>query len=428
MIAYAKKRTGGAAERKLFEIGMHAAGRETFGFRKERGALRCGYGVHGAADAGALPEGKEPAALYRACEGGAYLLVCSDGAAYIGAGGADFTACGITFAREPVSVRVYDGEEALLLSDGERCALLTASGIAEEEGVPPFDCAGYAYERLWLVPAGEGIRLQFSAPADIRGFTEARGAGGSVDVPDEKGDIVAVLPCEGDLLLLRERGGQLLSPRGDEREFSVKDLFSCGKVFPKTAAAAAFGAVFMTEDGLFCWNGKLSAFSEEYACRIAFGADARGAAAGEKYVLSSSVCTAYGGGRALSVFSADGSAVFLRRGAACLTAAGGRAYCVSGGAVCALGERASRGEVFRWVSDGFSPFGARALLCEVRVRAEGEFVLTVRSEDGARSVRVCGGGRVPVRLAGERFRICLEAETPGAVYSVAALCARAEGG
>ena len=428
MIAYRNREIAGSSGSELFEVELHAAGRDTFGFRKKDGALRCGIGVEKGSDAGTFPEGKQPAAVFRACEGGAYLLVCSDGECYVSAAGQDFAACGITFACEPAWVRVFDDGPALLLSDGTQCALLTEAGVSAETGVPPFDCGGYAYERLWLAPTGQGNRLQFSAPANIRDFTQERGLGGTIDVPDGKGKITAFVPYKNDLIVLRERGGQLLEAGGDERDFAITDLFSCGKIYPKTAAPASFGTVFMTEDGLYCWNGKLAAFSEEFACRLAYDADARGAAMGTNYVLESSVCLAYGRERALSVFSADGGAVFLRRNVCGLFSADGRAYCIAGDSVCTLVKRSARGEVFCWGSDPFLPFGPRALVREVRVRADGNFILTVRSEDGARTVRIDGGTRAQINLSGKRFRIFLEAERPGAVYSVAALCSRAEGG
>ena len=428
MIIYRNRELTGSSGSELFEVSLHTAGRNTFGFWKKDGALRCGFGLQKVTDAGTFPEGKQPAAIFRACAGGAYLLVCSDGECYVSAEGQSFLACGISFSCEPAFVRVFDEEPALLLSDGARTAILTASGLQAEAGVPPFECAGYAYERLWIVPAAQGSRLQFSAPGNIRDFTAGRGLGGTIDVPDEKGNIVGFVPYKNDVLLLRERGGQLLEADGDERDFAVTDLFSCGKICPKTAASASFGAVFMTEDGLYCWNGKLSAFAEEYACRIAYGADARGVAIGRNYVLESSVCSAYGRERALSAFTSDGEAVFLRRDACGLFAADGAVYCISGDSLYTLAKKSAKGEIYCWASDAFTPFGTRTLLREVRVRAEGDFILNVRSEDGARTVRIGSGSRVQVNLAGVRFRFFLEAERPGAVYSVAALCSRAEGG
>lgn len=212
---------------------MHTAGRNTFGFWKKDGALRCGFGLQKVTDAGTFPEGKQPAAIFRACAGGAYLLVCSDGECYVSAEGQSFLACGISFSCEPAFVRVFDEEPALLLSDGAQTAILTASGLQAEAGVPPFECAGYAYERLWIVPAAQGSRLQFSAPGNIRDFTEGRGLGGTIDVPDEKGNIVGFVPYKNDVLLLRERGGQLLEADGDERDFAVTDLFFLWKDLPE---------------------------------------------------------------------------------------------------------------------------------------------------------------------------------------------------
>ena len=84
-------------------------------------------------------------------------------------------------------------ENGVLLSDGQKTALLQASGVAEETEIPAFACAAYHYERLWLVPSADAGRLCFSAPGDIRDFAAAIGGGGYIDLPDEKGEGVSDL-------------------------------------------------------------------------------------------------------------------------------------------------------------------------------------------------------------------------------------------
>ena len=117
-----------------------------------------------------LPSGVEPEALYflsgtdcfsAAAYAGGQMYVClTDGGA--------FASAGVRFEKAPACVRVYDGEEALVLSDGESVCVFNSDGLTQTEEIPPFSCGGYAYDRLWLYTGGgDAHRVRFSALRDI---------------------------------------------------------------------------------------------------------------------------------------------------------------------------------------------------------------------------------------------------------------------
>ncbi len=387
------------------------------------GALR-GFGFAPAAVGGnevALPEGASPAAAFAAGEGVA--VYCAGGDVYFcSAAGAQKSDTG--FTRIPSAARVYDGSEGLLLSDGSSCALLRGSGLTPSSA-PAFDGAAFYGDRLWTAARGEAGKLRYSAPTDAYNFASARGKGGSIDLPSAYGQIAALLPFGDALLIFRERGVQRLRARGDERDFDVSDLFSCARIYGETVADVGGKAVWLAEDGLHAYDGGERAFCTAGAAAVC-GIDqsgARAAAEGGLYFLQAKL--AESGEPVLAAFAADGSgASYLRCVAEGLTQSR-RALFVLGGKVCAPTVRGyAEGNARRvYESEPFAPFGGRALLREVRVRASGPFTLTAESEEGKRTVSVRGGGRTErfsLHLPGTSFDFRLETEAGGQVFGLSA--------
>ena len=137
-----------------------------FGFTRAGGSLRGDIGVR-RLPLPALPAGVRAEAAFF---GGGKCAVYSGGQMYV-QGEEDFSLSSVAFSRLPVHASVYDGEDALLLSDGQKCALLSSSGLAEEEGIPAFAAAAYFGDRLWLA---SGIRLTYGAPDDQSFLNKAR--------------------------------------------------------------------------------------------------------------------------------------------------------------------------------------------------------------------------------------------------------------
>lgn len=378
-----------------------------YGFAGRSGALFAGYG---AADTGlSLPAGERAAALFGldGAAGRAFALVCESGkVCFCTAGGQSFAESGVTLAKIPAAARLCGDENGVLLSDGQKTALLQESGVAEETAIPAFSCAAYHYERLWLVPAADAGRLCFSAPGDIRDFAAAIGGGGYIDLPDEKGDIVALAACETYLYVFRERGLQRLYARGDESEFELRDEFSCAKIYAKTVCETGGKLYWLAEDGLHLFDGgNLENFAEN--CRVF--ADEQGvpraAAAGGRYILHANLRTGSGAEEGFAVFDPlRESRQIVRSEASSVSACGSDVYFVREGGVYALQKGGAPAR--RIVRELQNPLGAAGRLAEVALYGKGVYVIKFLSENGERIVHLQAvGGRAKsvVNLAGERF-------------------------
>ena len=369
-----------------------------------------------------LPAGEAPLAAFAA--GNTVAVCCGSGSVYIcSASGTRKTS--VRFSRIPACARIYDGGEAYVLSDGSRSALLREGGLTASV-LPAFERAAYYGDRLWLADAGEEGRVRYSAPASAD-LSAARGRGGDISFPSAYGQIVALLPLGDALLLFRERGVQRLRAKGDERDFTLSDLFSGAHIYGDTVADVGGRAVWLAEDGLHAYDGSESAFAPAFAEALT-GFDqsgARAAAEGGRYYLQARARDGKEIAPVLAAFSADGKSGSLVRCAAEGLASSARVLFVAGGAVCAPSAGGFPFGYARRVyeSEPCDPFGRRALLREVCVCASGPFLLTAQSEEGRRTVRVRGTGRAErfcMQLPGRVFGYRLETDAPGAVQSLAA--------
>ncbi len=378
------------------------------GFTLQNGALaHAAAGEYvGSGGRFALPAGCVPEALYFLRSNAFCAAAYAAGKLYFcaGDGGAFAEVPDVALTRAPVGVRVYDGGEALVLSDGVSVCELTAEGVAACEGVAPFACAGYAYERLWICT--DGFRVRFSALRDVHDFE----SGGYIDFPDGKGEILAFADLNNAFYLFRRFGIQKLIAKGTEDEFALSDVPS--------PAAEIYGAVctengkayFLAEGGLYSFDGRASAplcpdFRPAIAPRGERGAQ-MAACRGRIYLSAR-----FGKEEGVGVFREDGSEGYvLLYGAGALAAAdlpaGRRAlFCKDGQLLELCGEKGAAPAL--WKSAPAAPFGGReGVLEEVVFSAEGSFSVSVRSEYGERRFEVVSEGgtkRFRTSLRGSEF-------------------------
>lgn len=367
------------------------------------GKLRGGIGAS-ALELSALPEGETLRAVFES--DGAYALYCDSGRMY--AQTADgLQDSGIIFSKMPACVRLYDGGEKVLLSDGTMSLVLDKSGLTEK--AVAFSAAVYAYDRLWY--CGDGLTLYFSEAGNVYNFAAGTGLGGSIELPDRKGKILKLIFFRNDIYVVREHGLQKLEAYGDEKEFAVEDVLSCAKIYGQSAAATERTLFFLAEDGLHSYgDGKTADFAGHFSSEQT---DVRGAASGGKYFLTAETAEAM---RVLGVFDEDTGGGYLVPGdCAGLCEGSGRVLFALEG----KGYEITRGGAFAgrvshrvWQSAPVTPCGGRALLRELDVRARGALILCVHSDDGNRSVCVPDGGKVcrSLNLPGTHFTFRILAE------------------
>lgn len=380
----------------------------------------------------AFPEGCRAAAWWQT--DGLFAIYAEDGYLYIRRVGA-FVKTGAHFDETPACVRVIAEKEVMLFSDGEKTVSLTEEDVEETDAVPPFSCAAFCNDRLWVL-TGEtgGNRLRYSAPLDIFDFEEREGEGGYLDLTDAKGKIIALLVCNGEIAIVREYGLQILSAAGDPEKFSLQDQPSFfSRIYAGTACAENGKLYFLTDRGACVYDGETQSFYPEFsrffAGEVQTGASA--AACGGKVVFTLMVRTGGTVRPVVGVFREDGAGGCLlpadayaaavartERGPCAAFLSDGRIFCVA-----EKGETVSDGFGY-WQSGILSPFaGGECLLEEMCVRAEGSVSVSVSSEFGSRRFCACGTGkikRVRPALRGSTFVFVFETEGRAAVFSLSA--------
>lgn len=379
-----------------------------FGFAAGDGALAHGKGLRiyeGSAGKYVLPPQCAPEKLYflrgtqcfcAAAYAQGKMYVClSDGGA--------FAETEIAFAKVPSSVRVYDGGEALVLSDGAAVCLFSSDGLHACADIPPFDCAGYAYERLWVYRNEGGVhRVRFSALTDIHSFGDG---GGYIDLPDGRGEVLAFADLDNAFYLFRKFGIQKLSAAGTEDEFALSDAAApLSEICKDTVCTENGRAYFLCGQGLFSFDGRSAQPLYPEVPSAADGAACAAACGGKVYAAAE-----FFGEKCAGIFREDGEGWVLLPGrgkalAAALTPGGAKALCVSEGEIC---EIAGSGRPALWESGACEPFGGETcVLEEIAMTADGLFTVEARSEYGRRRFEISAAGgakRVRTALRGARF-------------------------
>lgn len=244
------------AEKGVFKA---FGGLERAAYKWEEGE-RCGFALsggtlfhggsarlyEGSAGKYTFPAGCVPEALYFLADGGSFCAAAyAAGKMYFCASdGGAFAETAATFQAPPAAVAAFLGGEVLVLSDGASTCVFSSEGISANENIPPFTAGGYAYDRLWLYTGEGSCRLRFSVLLDIADFEN----GGYIDLPDVRGDAVALVDVNNVFYLFRRFGIQKLTAKGAEDEFALSD--EPAPVSEIYAACAENGrAYFLTERG-----------------------------------------------------------------------------------------------------------------------------------------------------------------------------------
>lgn len=131
--------------------------------------------------------------------------------------------------------------------DQTTCAAVAVSG--QTGG----GCCAVHYERVVIA---SGSKLMFSAPLSAEEWTCAIDKGGSLELPNESGDVIEIISFEDHLFLMRERGITKLYASGDMREFYAREIpFACGKIKKGSIVRGESAIYFFTESGLYSFNG-----------------------------------------------------------------------------------------------------------------------------------------------------------------------------
>lgn len=114
-------------------------------------------------------------------------------------------------------------------------------------------CAAIFGERLFTA---DGYRLSWTAPFELTEETSGTQGAGHADLPSADGEILRVCALGEELFLVRERGIAKLQAKGDTLGFVAAHVpFSGGKIRKGTVQNCGAQIKFLTESGLFSFDG-----------------------------------------------------------------------------------------------------------------------------------------------------------------------------
>ncbi len=148
-----------------------------------------------------------------------------------------------------------DGTKGMYCVEGGAVRYLR-SGTVQGASTVGGDCAAMHHGRLFVA---SGTRLRFSAPFSTAGLLQAErdpDGAGYIDFEDGKGSILALVPFRGKLYLLFERGIMRMRAEGEALDFGAAEMpFRGGKILRGSVADVGNRICYMTQDGLFSYDG-----------------------------------------------------------------------------------------------------------------------------------------------------------------------------
>lgn len=149
-----------------------------------------------------------------------------------------------------------DSKDVLLLSfDGGKLMSWNGSVLTEYES-PTVSSMALHYERLFVTSDEQPTKVFFSENLDPTNFDISADGGGFIELLDERGDLNKVVSFGGYLYIFRDHGISRVTAYGDQREFSVVNLFvTAGRIYPSSIATCGNVIMFLASDGIYAFDG-----------------------------------------------------------------------------------------------------------------------------------------------------------------------------
>lgn len=162
----------------------------------------------------------------------------------------DFTVCtgrALAFDSENGAKMAFANENGVFLYDEQ-------SGMVQIKDTAVSTAVCFYKERLFCVE--EPFTLIYSAPTQPNDFESTVDGGGRIALPTEKGKIVALCALKEYLYVFYEYGISRLQGAGSGKDFCVELLpYSGGRIFGDSVGACDNKIFFLTENGLFAFDG-----------------------------------------------------------------------------------------------------------------------------------------------------------------------------
>ncbi len=162
------------------------------------------------------------------------------------------------FLQEPTAVNYrLNGKDVLIfcsIADGMK--VYDGENLTEIENAPDIDCACLHYDRLFVTTLDDKNTLWFSDDLDPTNWEVGPDEAGYISMTDERGALIGIVSFLNYLYVFREYGISRLTAYGAQEEFSLNHLFlTTGKIIKDTIRVCGETIIFLTEDGLFQFDG-----------------------------------------------------------------------------------------------------------------------------------------------------------------------------
>lgn len=151
----------------------------------------------------------------------------------------------------------YNGKDVLLMcSEESSFAILDDAEITEVPDAPRFSSLAVHYERIYGTHNGNANSVWFSDDFDPSNWKVGTEEAGYIEFADDMGEALAAVSFAGYLYVFREHGIYRLTAYGNQEEFSLNKLFTgTGRIYKNTIALCGDRIVFLSQDGLYSFDG-----------------------------------------------------------------------------------------------------------------------------------------------------------------------------
>ncbi|MBQ7642912.1 MAG: hypothetical protein IJS67_03320 [Clostridia bacterium] len=163
---------------------------------------------------------------------------------------------GLNFTAVPVGVNYnYNGEDVMIFASSGGTYIYNGTSVTSVPDAPPITSACVHYERLFATVDG-GKTLWFSDDFDPANWNVSLTEAGFIDLGGFRGELLKVVSFLDYVYVFRSYGITRISAYGDQRAFSVSDLFlSNGKIVGSSITFCGDRILFMASDGFYSFNG-----------------------------------------------------------------------------------------------------------------------------------------------------------------------------
>jgi hypothetical protein len=381
----------------------------------ERNGTCCGFVVRdGESHAGyvpyklfdiTLPSGETPQKFLSEASG--LFVLQTDAGTVLYGNESGLVNSGVKTAKDAVFMAYSEGNDAsrlgvLALGEG-KSHLITKTGVTACTGNANAKCGVVHCGRVFTVDSRDGYRICWSGPQGVENTKEELNGAGYCYLEDrQKGEAVALLEYDGDVLVVRRNGFTQLHALGYAENFSVEstDVLTA-TIIPQTVAVVNGDVYFYAEDGLYFYDGndleqcavwEASRLTPLCACGL-----------GNWYFACGDI-PCLGGRGIICVDVVNKSCCYVRLNVE-LMAASDRVYAVADGQCYVLEMALSQMDWDSGLMD-FDVTGKKTLRC-VKLPELANADMTVESDHGSRSFKNAKG-QVSVAMHGKWFWVRIQ--------------------